>query len=50
MAALPVWQMTVQGIPNWCPDLTVADPTYILPIISAVSTAALMHVSWWHVV
>ncbi|SAM67139.1 related to OXA1-cytochrome oxidase biogenesis protein, mitochondrial [Ustilago bromivora] len=28
------------GGPSWCPDLTIADPTYILPAISTLATFA----------
>ncbi|KAF8999851.1 hypothetical protein BDQ17DRAFT_1360548 [Cyathus striatus] len=36
LTALPLAQMTVSGFP-WVPDLTVADPTHILPMLFMAS-------------
>lgn len=44
MCKLPVWQFKVQGIPDWCTDLTVADPLFILPITSGIATWCIIHV------
>lgn len=43
MCELPVWQLKVQGT-AWFTDLTAADPTYILPITSALATWCIIHV------
>lgn len=43
MCNLPVWQLKVQGV-AWFHDLTASDPTYILPITSAVATWCIIHV------
>ncbi|CED82383.1 cytochrome oxidase biogenesis protein [Phaffia rhodozyma] len=43
MAELPVPQLKLGGIPGWCTDLTVADPTYILPVTSAAATWLVAH-------
>ncbi|RKP35319.1 60Kd inner membrane protein-domain-containing protein [Dimargaris cristalligena] len=44
MAELPVPQLLNGGF-SWITDLTVADPYYILPVISAVSTLTVLEIS-----
>ena len=44
MCNLPVESMTTGGA-FWFHDLTIADPTYILPTLSAVSILLIVYVS-----
>ncbi|XP_033207798.1 mitochondrial inner membrane protein OXA1L-like [Belonocnema kinseyi] len=44
MARVPIESMKTGGL-SWFSDLTVADPYYVLPVLSALSTALFIHLS-----
>jgi YidC/Oxa1 family membrane protein insertase len=39
LCEFPLKQLTIGG-PSWCPDLSAADPTYILPMINMIAIQA----------
>jgi YidC/Oxa1 family membrane protein insertase len=47
MASAPVDSLRVGGL-AWFQDLTVPDPTYILPVLTCATLAAVMKVTYFN--
>ena len=45
MCTLPVEQLQTSGI-FWFKDLTLADPTFVLPLLATASILAIIHVKF----